>query len=72
MVSVDFIRLADEFFDSNKPCPDKINNCEELRKQFLEKVESLKTNGGCSSCRMRNLKANYYLILKDNLKQVEL
>jgi hypothetical protein len=68
MIGTDFLRTIDDFFDSLKPCPDNINNCEQLRKDFLDKVESLKQNGGCSSCRMRNLRANYYQVVKANLK----
>jgi hypothetical protein len=58
------LKALEEFFNKNKPCPDKIENCEQLRNEFYEKIESLKTAGGCSACRLNKLKNHYIDIIK--------
>jgi len=70
-LNFDFFKVAEDFFNTAVPCPANIENCEELRKQFFDKVESLKQNGGCNACRLRNLKTNYYQVIKSNMKSVD-
>ena len=65
MVDLDIIHA---FFDPAAPCPGKINNCEELRKQYLDKFESLKVAGGCNTCRAKGLRNHYINVIRQNYK----
>ena len=62
------LKIIHDFFDISVSCPDKINNCEELRKQYMEKYESLKVAGSCNTCRAKGLRNHYIYVIKQNYK----
>ncbi len=47
------------FFDNNEKCPQEIPDCANLRLEYLNTLDSLKRNGGCSSCAERQLKNSF-------------
>jgi hypothetical protein len=47
------------FFDSNEKCPPEIPDCANLRLEYLNTLDGLKRNGGCSSCAERQLKNSF-------------
>jgi len=57
------MQLIKEFFDFNVPCPEKIENCEHLRKVYKERVEKLLEGTNCSECRKNGLKNHFINIL---------
>lgn len=56
------------FFDANSPCPPEILDCKNLRQEYLQTLDSLKRQGGCSSCAERNLKNNFVNRIKATLE----
>lgn len=55
-----------DFFDTNKPCPSFIKNCEQLRVEYLQELKN-NTTGQCSSCIARIVRDKYIdVILKSN------
>jgi len=47
------------FFIEDKPCPESIVNCSNLRKEFFKELEDYKKQGACSSCAERSLRNKY-------------
>jgi hypothetical protein len=56
------------FFDTTAPCPIEISDCQNLRQEYLQTLDALKRQGGCSSCAERNLKNNFINRIKANIK----
>jgi hypothetical protein len=50
-----------DFFDKDKPCPEHIPNCNELRQKYFLELE--KMNAGCTSCETRKIRDKYLDIL---------
>jgi hypothetical protein len=44
--------LLEYFFDLSFKCPDEIENCEEMRKKFLEKAEKMINDKNCPICNL--------------------
>jgi hypothetical protein len=53
------VELIMQFFDFTQPCPSKINNCKQLRTQYLASIETLKTINLCKGCTLQNIKKLY-------------
>lgn len=51
------------FFNISEPCPAAIPNCENLRKEYLNELNELKTRGGCTACMEDNLKQKYVMFI---------
>ena len=62
-----FNKIADNFFDSTKPCPDIIPFCTQLRAKYLEEVGKL--GSGCASCKTTSIKVKYITELWQNYIQ---
>jgi len=60
-----------DFFDCNKKCPEEIDNCNELRNNFLKEKHNLK-DFNCTGCEEATLKSKYIDIILSNKKPVEL
>lgn len=54
--------LIEEFFDSNQPCPDKVPNCQELRKQYQHDIQLAQSNN-CIPCAITKIKVKYMEIV---------
>jgi hypothetical protein len=54
--------LISEFFDFNGPCPDKIPNCHQLRKEYTREIEE-KRQAKCRSCEETRIKTKYMEIV---------
>ena len=53
-----------DFFDLNLPCPESIKNCMDLRKQYIEALQSISAPGvGCSKCALNRIKAKFIDII---------
>jgi len=50
--------LINEFFDLNKPCPDKIPNCQQLRDEYQKALDE-KRASRCSACEELKIKTKY-------------
>jgi len=46
-----------DFFDKDKPCPEQIPNCDELRQKYFQELEVKGT--GCTSCETRKIRDKY-------------
>jgi hypothetical protein len=53
----------ERFFNIDQPCPADIPNCEQLREEFLNKLEELRKQGGCSPCKARGIRNHYLQII---------
>ncbi len=51
--------ITSKFFDNSQPCPEQIPDCENLRIEYMQTLEGLRRNGGCSGCQERNLKNTF-------------
>lgn len=47
------------FFATNEPCPPAIPDCQNLRQEYLQTLDSLKRKGGCNACAERQLKNGF-------------
>ena len=52
-----------DFFDDAKPCPPEIKNCEELRKQYKQDLNTLNPRT-CKPCQLTSLKNKYLNIIQ--------
>jgi len=52
-----------DFFDFNKPCPDTIQNCMDLRKKYEDDIQTLGFSSGCSKCAVNRIKSKYIDII---------
>ena len=52
-----------DFFDVQKPCPAGIDNCDSLRKQYLQELEDNKIGSQCNGCFMRVIRDKYLEIM---------
>jgi len=50
-----------DFFDRDKPCPQEIKNCEELREKYFLEIES--RGSGCTSCEQREIRDKFLDII---------
>jgi len=55
-----------DFFDLNKPCPEDIKDCIDLRKQYEQDVQSVSNGGGCSKCAINRIKSKFINIIISN------
>jgi len=55
---VDINQITEAFFDSSRPCPPQIMECEQLRAKYNEELQTL-TNQGCTQCQKNNIKSKY-------------
>jgi hypothetical protein len=46
------------FFDFDKPCPETVPYCEELRQKYQTELDNLSSTG-CSECKKNKLKSQY-------------
>ena len=53
----------ERFFNIDQPCPADIPNCEQLREEFLNKLEELRKQSGCSPCKARGIRNHYLHII---------
>jgi hypothetical protein len=50
--------VYEHVFNPAEPCPDSIQNCEEIRARYLEDAQRL-NQSGCKSCDELRLKSEY-------------
>lgn len=50
------------FFDEKKPCPQSIENCNQLREEYFLEVANAKTSG-CTECQIMAVRDKYVKIL---------
>lgn len=55
--------IQQQFFDFEQVCPEGIPNCNNLRVQYIEELNDLKSKGGCTSCTERNLRNKYIMFI---------
>jgi len=53
-----------DFFNKDKPCPQVIKNCENLRSSYIAELDALKTASKCSKCTTNSIKGKYMDLLK--------
>lgn len=51
--------ITSKFFDNSQPCPEQIPDCENLRIEYIQTLDGVRRNGGCSGCRERGVKNNF-------------
>lgn len=51
-------QLLLDFFNFEKPCPDNIPFCVQLRQKYQEELDKL-TKTGCTACQRNSLKAKF-------------
>ncbi len=61
--------ITSNFFNTAAPCPKEIPDCQNLRQEYLETLDSLKRQGGCNSCAERNLKNNFIKRISEIIKK---
>jgi len=54
--------IYDTFFDFNQPCPDKVSNCQQLRKQYSDEIQTAR-NANCKSCTETKIRVKYMEII---------
>jgi hypothetical protein len=59
--------ILQNFFDLEKPCPEQIKNCADIREQYKGELEALRMRGGCGGCMERSLR-NKYIVLTSSLR----
>lgn len=52
-----------DFFNAQKPCPEGIKDCENLRNQYFKELEENKIGTQCNSCFMRVIRDKYLEII---------
>ena len=62
-------QITSIFFNTSSPCPKEIPDCQNLREEYLQTLDALKRQGGCSSCAERNLKNNFINRISKIIKQ---
>jgi hypothetical protein len=55
------------FFDMTASCPSEISDCENLRQEYLQTLDALKRQGGCSACAERSLRNNFINRIKTSI-----
>jgi len=55
---MDINQIVEAFFDSSRPCPIEILECEQLRAKYNEEVDNLNKQG-CSQCQKNSIKSKY-------------
>jgi len=55
---MDVNQITEAFFDTSKPCPSEILECEQLRAKYLEELENMNKHG-CTQCQKNNIKSKY-------------
>jgi len=54
------LTIVENFFDNSKPCPPDVKDCDKLRIEYENEVNSAKsTPGGCSPCKLRGIRNRY-------------
>lgn len=61
--------ITSNFFNTSLPCPNEIPDCQNLRQEYLQTLDSLKRRGVCSSCAERTLKNNFTNRIKIIIKK---
>jgi hypothetical protein len=51
--------IYDEFFNLNEPCPDSIENCQQLRNDYIKALADISHDNNCQGCQLVNLKAEF-------------
>lgn len=62
--------IPQKFFDLSQPCPPEIKDCENLRELYKAELESLKSQGICSSCVERGLRNKYIAAVLTNYNKL--
>jgi hypothetical protein len=57
------LERIENFFNGDKPCPEDIPNCAQLRQEYIDTFERIKTQGGCSPCKIRGIRNHYIQII---------
>lgn len=61
----DIYKIALDFFNFDKPCPEQIQNCEKHREEYIRKVKFVDKLGVCTPCEVTNIKNYYIALFKD-------
>lgn len=61
-----------DFFNFNKACPEKIENCSKLRSEYNKSIEILKHNKICTGCTVASIQQKYISLIKLNLNSKKL
>jgi len=51
--------ILEDFFNFERPCPQEIPLCEEVRNSYKKELANLENTPGCSSCAKGKLKSRY-------------
>jgi hypothetical protein len=62
--------ITRRFFNIYEPCPIEIQNCHELRNEYIKTLDSLKVSG-CAPCAERNLKNKFIVRLKEIIETTQ-
>jgi hypothetical protein len=60
--------ITRKFFLLNEECPCEIEDCASLRNEYIETLDALKRQGGCSSCAERRLRNSFIERIKKSIK----
>lgn len=64
------MNIYDDFFNLEKPCPDIISNCSQMRDEYKHEIHTLRALG-CRSCDEQRIKVKYMEILwKQYIKSI--
>ena len=51
--------IYDDFFNFEKPCPETVKNCDELRDNYKNRLQQIESDTSCNGCKKLNLKAEF-------------
>ena len=51
--------ITSRFFIFDETCPAEIPDCENLRKEYILTLDSVRRGGGCGSCAERQMKNSF-------------
>jgi hypothetical protein len=51
-------KILEDFFDENKPCPDEIPLCEDVRRAYNAELQKINSSQ-CNQCAKNNVKSKF-------------
>lgn len=61
--------IASRFFNTLDECPKEIEDCSNLRSEYMKTLDALKVRSGCSPCAERGLRNQFIERIKKIIQQ---
>lgn len=62
-----YFHIIQSFFDMDTPCPSQIQDCEQLRIDFLTDLDKYRKFNICMTCDILNIKRQYIKKIKQRI-----